>query len=120
VAAQVEEGSWKKAPRDAIILGLKELPEDVRGPHNTLHRTIIHDLFIDGYICVFIYLCVRALSSWNLSSPRGCVVRHQDDPIKHKHVYFAHVFKGQKGAEKVLKRYDYTPAAAAAAAPTCP
>lgn len=51
-----EEGSWKNAPRDAIVLGLKELPED-------------------------------------------------DDPIKHQHVYFAHVFKGQKGAEKVLKRY---------------
>jgi hypothetical protein len=61
VAAQVEEGSWKKAPRDAIILGLKELPEDVRGPHNTLHRTIIHDLFIDGYICVFICVCVHSL-----------------------------------------------------------
>jgi len=46
---------------------------------------------------------------------------HQDDPIKHQHVYFAHVFKGQKGAEKVLKRYtDQIPAAAAAAAAAAP
>jgi len=51
-----EQGSWKKAPRDAIILGLKELPDD-------------------------------------------------EEPIVHKHVYFAHIFKGQIGAEKVLKRF---------------
>jgi len=52
----VEQGSWRTAPRDAIILGLKELPED-------------------------------------------------NEPIVHKHVYFAHIFKGQRGSEKTLKRF---------------
>jgi hypothetical protein len=71
VAAQAEEGSWKKAPRDAIVLGLKELPEDVRAPRNTRHTGqlfLIYDIYY-LFIDEIVFICV--LSSWNLSSPRG-------------------------------------------------
>ncbi len=54
---QAPEFSWKSAPKDAVILGLKELPEE-------------------------------------------------DTPLIHNHVYFAHVYKGQVGAESHLKRYS--------------
>jgi hypothetical protein len=49
-------GSWREAPRDAFILGLKELPED-------------------------------------------------SFPLEHRHIYFAHVFKRQAGADGVLRRF---------------
>ena len=48
--------SWREAPREAFILGLKELPED-------------------------------------------------SFPLEHRHIYFAHVFKRQAGADSVLRRY---------------
>lgn len=50
------EGSWPDAPREAIILGLKELPEE-------------------------------------------------DTPLAHRHIFFAHAFKGQPGAERILRRF---------------
>lgn len=50
-------GSWKTAPDDAIILGLKEL------------------------------------------DPDGTV------KLRHRHIHFAHIFKGQPGAEQMLKRF---------------
>ncbi len=50
------EGSWPDAPPDAIILGLKELPEDTA-------------------------------------------------PLRHRHVYFAHAYKGQRGAQALLSRF---------------
>lgn len=49
-------GTWIDAPRDAFVLGLKELPDDTF-------------------------------------------------PLIHRHIYFAHVFKGQAGADDVLRRY---------------
>ena len=51
-----EHGSWKDAPADAFILGLKELPED-------------------------------------------------KFPLQHRHIYFAHVYKDQAGAEITLSRF---------------
>ena len=48
--------AWRDAPRDAFVLGLKELPED-------------------------------------------------DFPLEHRHIYFAHVFKRQAGADSVLQRF---------------
>jgi hypothetical protein len=54
--AVAEPESWRDAPRDAFILGLKELPND-------------------------------------------------SFPLEHRHIYFAHVYKGQAGAEDVLRRY---------------
>ena len=53
----VPAGAWKKAPKDAFILGLKEITE----------------------------------TGFN---------------FEHKHIYFAHVYKGQAGAEEILKRYQ--------------
>ncbi len=32
-------------------------------------------------------------------------LKEQDLPLKHKHIYFAHCYKGQSGAEKTLKRF---------------
>lgn len=52
----VPSGSWRDAPLEAIILGIKELP-------------------------------------------------YSDEPIKHKHVYFSHAYKGQEGARNLLNRY---------------
>ena len=52
----VTEGSWRRAPQDAWILGLKELPRDT-------------------------------------------------GPLRHRHVYFAHAFKGQPGADHLLGRF---------------
>ena len=49
-------GSWRKAPHDVFVLGLKELPDDTF-------------------------------------------------PLEHRHIYFAHVYKGQAGAKEVLRRY---------------
>lgn len=49
-------GSWAKAPTDAFILGLKELPE-------------------------------------------------ADFPLVHRHIYFAHAYKDQAGADKILRRF---------------
>ena len=49
-------GSWRDAPRDAFVLGLKELTDDTF-------------------------------------------------PLEHRHIYFAHVYKGQAGAEDMLRRY---------------
>lgn len=49
-------GSWREAPREAFVLGLKELPDD-------------------------------------------------NFPLEHRHIYFAHVYKGQAGAEDVLRRF---------------
>jgi saccharopine dehydrogenase (NAD+, L-lysine-forming) len=48
--------TWRDAPREAFILGLKELPED-------------------------------------------------SFPLEHRHIYFAHVFKRQAGADGVLQRF---------------
>ncbi len=50
------EGSWPAAPREALILGLKELPAD-------------------------------------------------GTPLVHRHVFFAHAFKGQPGAGALLRRF---------------
>jgi len=52
----VEAGTWKDAPKDTIILGLKELPET-------------------------------------------------NDPLTHRHVYFAHCYKEQSGWKELLKRF---------------
>lgn len=52
----VESYSWNKAPKDTIILGLKELPE--------------------GH-----------------------------EPLIHRHIYFAHAYKGQAGAKELLQRF---------------
>ena len=52
----VEEGSWKEAPLDAYILGIKELPRE-------------------------------------------------KTPLRHKHIYFAHVYKGQPLAQELLGRF---------------
>ena len=49
-------GAWREAPREAFVLGLKELPDDTF-------------------------------------------------PLEHRHIYFAHVYKGQAGAEDVLRRF---------------
>lgn len=53
----VEAGSWVDAPRDAVIVGLKELPD-------------------------------------------------ADFPLVHSHIFFAHVFKGQYDAPKLLGRFN--------------
>ncbi|KAL6069914.1 Saccharopine dehydrogenase [Balamuthia mandrillaris] len=54
-----EEGSWaSKAPKEAVIIGLKELPEE-----------------------------------------------REDRPLVHRHVYFAHCYKGQRGSEQLLRRF---------------
>lgn len=52
-----KSGEWKSAPKDAFILGLKEITEE-------------------GF------------------------------NFEHKHIYFAHIYKGQKGSEDILKRYQ--------------
>ncbi len=52
----VPAGSWREAPPDAFILGLKELPEE-------------------------------------------------EMPLRHRHIMFAHAYKGQPGAEAVLRRF---------------
>lgn len=49
-------GAWRNAPADAVILGLKELPDD-------------------------------------------------GAPLTHRHIFFGHAFKGQPGAETLLKRF---------------
>lgn len=49
-------GSWPQAPADAIIFGLKELPDD-------------------------------------------------DSPLRHRHIFFGHAYKGQPGAERLLARF---------------
>jgi saccharopine dehydrogenase (NAD+, L-lysine-forming) len=54
--AVAPSGSWPHAPRDAVVLGIKELPEEPRS-------------------------------------------------LAHTHVYFAHAFKGQTGADEVLARF---------------
>ncbi len=51
-----DHGSWRNAPDDAFILGLKELPDDTFALH-------------------------------------------------HRHIHFAHIFKGQPGAEDMLNRF---------------
>lgn len=53
----VQAGSWRRAPLEAWILGLKELPD-------------------------------------------------QTGPLRHRHIYFAHAFKGQSGAADLLQRFD--------------
>ncbi|MGB6976308.1 MAG: saccharopine dehydrogenase [Gammaproteobacteria bacterium] len=53
----VPSGTWPSAPKDAYILGIKELPSETF-------------------------------------------------PLRHKHLYFAHVYKKQKGAEAILKRFQ--------------
>lgn len=52
----VSAGSWKSAPEDATILGLKELEDE-------------------------------------------------NFPLIHRHIYFAHIFKGQEGSQKTLSRF---------------
>lgn len=52
----VAQGSWRQAPKQTFILGLKELPEDTF-------------------------------------------------PLVHKHIYFAHAYKEQAGAEAILSRF---------------
>lgn len=50
------EGSWTTAPVHAVILGLKELPEE-------------------------------------------------NSPIRHRHIYFAHAYKEQRGSQELLRRF---------------
>lgn len=52
----VDPNSWPEAPKEALILGLKELPDD-------------------------------------------------DSQLIHSHVYFAHAYKGQEGAQQILNRF---------------
>ena len=49
-------GSWPDAPADAIVFGLKELPDE-------------------------------------------------DTPLRHRHIFFGHAFKGQSGAARLLARF---------------
>lgn len=56
VNAVADTGAWREAPRDAFILGLKELADD-------------------------------------------------DFPLVHRHIHFAHVYKEQAGAERMLRRF---------------
>lgn len=55
-ATLAEGGSWINAPLDALICGLKELPES-------------------------------------------------SEPLKHRHIYFAHCYKGQGGANELMTRW---------------
>lgn len=55
-AKLVESNTWPSAPSEAVILGLKELPES-------------------------------------------------DEPLRHRHIFFAHCFKGQAGAAELLARF---------------
>lgn len=55
-ARLADPGAWLDAPADAVIFGLKELPED-------------------------------------------------DFPLRHRHLYFAHAYKGQKGWRELLDRF---------------
>ncbi len=55
--AMVTPGSWPQAPDDAIILGLKELPDD-------------------------------------------------GTALTHRHIYFAHAYKYQRGWQETLRRFD--------------
>jgi saccharopine dehydrogenase (NAD+, L-lysine-forming) len=55
-ATMVPANSWKTAPKDSVIMGLKELPEE-------------------------------------------------DTPLVHRHIFFAHCFKGQAGAKELLIRF---------------
>ena len=57
---------------------------------------------------------MRDSNSWVTDAPVSSDVyilglKELDDtetfPIKHQHIYFAHIFKGQEGAEDVFKRY---------------
>mmetsp|Transcript_52310 Transcript_52310/g.131383 ORF Transcript_52310/g.131383 Transcript_52310/m.131383 type:complete len:361 (-) Transcript_52310:78-1160(-) len=53
----VDQGTWTTAPSDAVVCGLKELPEGT-------------------------------------------------DPLTHRHIFFAHCFKGQNGWADLLARFD--------------
>ena len=55
-ATVVPEGTWPDAPRDAYVLGIKELPDE-------------------------------------------------PESLTHRHIYFAHAFKGQEDAERTLDRF---------------
>nr|MDJ0957611.1 hypothetical protein [Arenicellales bacterium] len=52
----VDSGSWNRAPKEAFILGIKDLPVS-------------------------------------------------DEPLRHRHIYFGHAYKNQKGWEQLLKRF---------------
>lgn len=52
----VEPGAWVKAPLNAYILGIKDLPSS-------------------------------------------------NEPLRHKHIYFAHAYKNQEGAKQILNRF---------------
>jgi len=53
------EDSWKKAPKEVVVVGLKELDREESASY----------------------------------------------PLIHRHIYFAHCFKGQKGSEQLLRRF---------------
>lgn len=75
-AVLVPTGSWREAPSDHIIVGLKELPEETcTCPPHSWSRTLTN------------------------SGDSNLV------PLKHVHVQFAHCYKGQGGWDTVLARF---------------
>lgn len=74
-ATLVPENTWRQAPKDHIIIGLKELPVDD---------------------CKF---TLRKETS-SISKPNTVTV-----PLEHTHVQFAHCYKNQGGWDDVLSRF---------------
>ena len=71
----VPTGSWRDAPKEHIIVGLKELPEETCKSNLGLSQ--------------FCHMLTSFLSV----------------PLKHVHVQFAHCYKQQGGWETVLARF---------------
>lgn len=80
-ATLVPTGSWRDAPREHIIVGLKELPEET----------------CESTSCIMSQLAF--LTNAILTRPFSLV------PLKHVHVQFSHCYKGQAGWDAVLARF---------------
>lgn len=84
-ATLVPEGSWVDAPGDAIILGLKELPES--DGMSFCHPSIAN---FQTHACQLISLTLF----WTPSAP-----------LHHAHIHFGHCFKRQKNWNLYLERF---------------
>ncbi|KAI3650066.1 hypothetical protein MP228_005698 [Amoeboaphelidium protococcarum] len=72
-----DDGTWiKDAPLDAIIVGLKELPETYAELPEQISRSL------------------------NITDPNTKITQ-----LKHTHIFFAHAYKGQAGWRELLEKF---------------
>lgn len=78
----MEHGSWRTTDPSALVVGLKELPENGTARHRP---------------GAAVGLTQPVAVAWQQTTDRS--------PLRHRHIFFGHCFKQQTGWKELLQRF---------------